>query len=68
MSSSVGSIAGQETESFPSTAYGMSKAAANWLAKKASIEFRGEGLVVGVLHPGYAASPFSLSVLGPLMP
>lgn len=52
MSSSVGSIAGQEQEAFPSTAYGMSKAALNYLAKKISVEHRDRGLVCGVLHPG----------------
>ena len=52
MSSSVGSIAGQQQEAFPSTAYGMSKAALNYLAKKISIELKDVGLVGGILHPG----------------
>jgi norsolorinic acid ketoreductase len=52
VTSSVGSIASLEDESFPSTAYGMSKAAANWFAKKLSVEFKDEGLAVGIVHPG----------------
>jgi norsolorinic acid ketoreductase len=52
ITSSVGSIAGLEEEGFPSTSYGMSKAAANWLAKKISMEFKTEGLKVGIIHPG----------------
>ncbi|RCI16429.1 hypothetical protein L249_3120 [Ophiocordyceps polyrhachis-furcata BCC 54312] len=53
MTSSVASIQGLETEDFPLTAYGMSKAAANWLAKKISVEFRDKGLLVGIIHPGW---------------
>ncbi|PHH80192.1 hypothetical protein CDD80_2563 [Ophiocordyceps camponoti-rufipedis] len=34
------------------TAYGMSKASANWLARKISFEFRDKGLLVGVINPG----------------
>lgn len=52
MTSSVGSIAGQREESFPSTAYGMSKAAANWLLVKIGVEFGPRGLSVMALHPG----------------
>jgi norsolorinic acid ketoreductase len=52
VSSSVGSIASLGMESFPSTAYGMSKAAVNWFGKKLSVEFKEKGLVVGVVHPG----------------
>ena len=52
ITSSVASIGGLEQEHFPSTAYGMSKAAANWWAKKLSIEFKAEGLKVGIVHPG----------------
>ncbi|KAK5657828.1 hypothetical protein OQA88_2901 [Cercophora sp. LCS_1] len=50
--SSVGSIGCLEEESFPGVAYGMSKAAANWFAKKVSVEFKGR-LSVAVVHPGY---------------
>ncbi|KAK0715273.1 hypothetical protein B0H67DRAFT_645045 [Lasiosphaeris hirsuta] len=57
VTSSVGSIGGLEEESFPSTAYGMSKAAANWFAKKLSVEFREAGLLVGVVHPGWVKTP-----------
>ncbi|KAH8845663.1 hypothetical protein MCOR27_003322 [Pyricularia oryzae] len=53
MTSSVGSIAGQQQESFPSTAYGMSKAAANWLLVKIGVEHGPEGLSVMALHPGW---------------
>ncbi|CAK7203303.1 hypothetical protein SEUCBS139899_006034 [Sporothrix eucalyptigena] len=54
VSSTMGSIGVQDTESMPvGTSYGMSKAAANWFAKKASIDFKAQGLVVGVLHPGW---------------
>lgn len=52
ISSSVGSIGCLGEESFPSTAYGMSKAAANWFARKLSGEFKEQGLLVGVVHPG----------------
>lgn len=52
ISSSVGSIGSLGEESFPSMAYGMSKAAANWFAKKLSVEFKEQGLLVGIVHPG----------------
>lgn len=52
VSSSMGSIAGLDGEGLPGTAYGMSKAAVNFLAKKLSRQFKDEGLLVGVLHPG----------------
>jgi len=52
ISSSVASIATLERESLPCTAYGMSKAAANWFAKKLSAEFKEQGLSVGIIHPG----------------
>ncbi|KAK4188283.1 Norsolorinic acid ketoreductase [Podospora australis] len=51
ITSSMGSISMQEP--LPGTAYGISKAALNWWGKKASEEYRGKGLVVGVLHPGW---------------
>jgi len=50
--SSVGSIGALEEESFPAVAYGMSKAAVNWWARKVGLEFGGRGLAVGVVHPG----------------
>jgi NAD(P)-dependent dehydrogenase (short-subunit alcohol dehydrogenase family) len=59
ITSTVGSIAIQDQEPLPSTAYGMSKAAANWFAKKASVEFKQDGLLVGIIHPGYVL-PLSL--------
>lgn len=53
VSSTMGSISIQDSESMPvGASYGMSKAAANWFAKKASLDFKAQGLVVGVLHPG----------------
>lgn len=52
ITSSVGSIGCLEAESFPSTAYGMSKAGANWAAKKMSVELKDRGLKVGIIHPG----------------
>lgn len=53
VTSSVGSIGAlAEGENFPATAYGMSKAAANWWARKVSLDFAGRGLAVGILHPG----------------
>lgn len=48
----MGSIAGLDEENFPSLAYGMSKAAANYLAKKISVDFKEQGLKVGIIHPG----------------
>ncbi len=52
VTSSVASIATLDQENFPATAYGMSKVAANWWAKKLSIEFKEAGLKVGIIHPG----------------
>ena len=57
ITSSVGSIGSLGEESFPSTAYGMSKAAGNWLARKLAVEFAGRGLLVGVVHPGLVVFP-----------
>lgn len=50
VTSSVGSIAGLEVEAMPGVSYGASKAAANWLAKKISVEQK--ELLVGIIHPG----------------
>lgn len=52
ITSSVGSIAGLEFENMPGVAYGTSKAAANWVAKKLNVEYRKDGLKVGIVHPG----------------
>jgi NAD(P)-dependent dehydrogenase (short-subunit alcohol dehydrogenase family) len=52
VSSSVGSIGCLGEENMPATAYGMSKAAQNWWARKVSLDFGGRGLAVVVLHPG----------------
>jgi norsolorinic acid ketoreductase len=52
ISSSVGSIAALDEENMPGCTYGASKAAANWFAKKLSLEFKNEGLKVGIIHPG----------------
>jgi NAD(P)-dependent dehydrogenase (short-subunit alcohol dehydrogenase family) len=51
ITSSLGSIGTLDVESMPGVAYGMSKAAANWWAKKVSVELKGR-LVVGIIHPG----------------
>jgi NAD(P)-dependent dehydrogenase (short-subunit alcohol dehydrogenase family) len=51
ITSSLGSIGTLDVESMPGVAYGMSKAAANWWAKKVSVELTGR-LVVGIIHPG----------------
>ncbi|KAG6129408.1 hypothetical protein E4U12_004687 [Claviceps purpurea] len=53
VSSVSGSIGSLDHETYPNTAYAMSKAAANWLAKKLSVEFRDMGLKVGIVHPGW---------------
>lgn len=61
ITSSVGSIASLAVENMPGVAYGASKAAANWVAKKLSVEYAKEGLHVGIIHPGYVASIRSYS-------
>ncbi|KAB5577880.1 hypothetical protein GE09DRAFT_534124 [Coniochaeta sp. 2T2.1] len=53
ISSSVGSIKGLGEENFPAAAYGMSKAAANWWGRKLALDYKGKGLGVGILHPGW---------------
>ena len=53
VTSSVGSIAGQEFESTPSLSYGCSKAAGNYFAKKVHCEHKQEGLVSVAVHPGW---------------
>lgn len=53
VSSSTGSIGVQMMmEHFPSTGYGTSKAAGNWLAASISLEHKKDGLKVGIFHPG----------------
>ena len=52
MGSSLGSIGGLEQESLTGVGYGMAKAAVHYLAKKIAVDFKAEGLVVGILHPG----------------
>ncbi len=52
ITSSMGSITVLEQEILPGVTYGMSKAPANWFAKKVSVDFKEKGLVVGILHPG----------------
>lgn len=51
ISSTLGSIELSHLERFPGVGYGMSKAAANWFAKKVSVELEGK-VIVGILHPG----------------
>ncbi|KAK0636498.1 hypothetical protein B0T17DRAFT_83086 [Bombardia bombarda] len=62
VTSSVGSIGALEEESMPTTAYGMSKAAANWFARKLSVEFRDRGLLVGIVHPGWVKTAMGQAV------
>lgn len=52
ITSSLGSIAIMDEEPMPGVSYGASKAAANWLSKKISVEMKGKGLKVGIIHPG----------------
>lgn len=49
-SSNLASIA--EHPNVPSASYSISKTAVNQFAKMASIEFKQEGLKIGILHPG----------------
>lgn len=50
----MGSIAALDEQNIAlGLSYCMSKAAANFFAKKASLEFKDKGLVVGILHPGW---------------
>ncbi|KAM0259127.1 hypothetical protein ACHAQJ_003498 [Trichoderma viride] len=51
VSSNLGSIS--ERPDIPSASYSISKAAVNQFAKMASIEFKQEGLKIGILHPGW---------------
>ena len=51
ISSTMGSIDTLEIENLPGLAYGASKAAANWLAKKISVELKPH-VDVGIFHPG----------------
>ncbi|KAK3358253.1 hypothetical protein B0T24DRAFT_644865 [Lasiosphaeria ovina] len=62
ITSSLGSIGCLDEESMPSTAYGMSKAAANWFAKKLSVEFHDRGLLVGIIHPGFVKTSMGQAV------
>lgn len=58
ITSSLGSFGLIEQHDMPGAAYGAAKAAANWLAKKLWVECKGEGLKVGIIHPGYVFSRF----------
>ncbi|KAK4099710.1 NAD(P)-binding protein [Parathielavia hyrcaniae] len=62
MSSTMGSIGVLEMEAMPGIGYGMAKAAANWWAKRVSVEFKERGLVVGVLHPGWVQTELGQSL------
>ncbi|KAL2130026.1 hypothetical protein VTI74DRAFT_6997 [Chaetomium olivicolor] len=53
VSSTMGSIGGLGIENLPGVAYGMSKAAGNYWARKVAVELRDKDVVVGVLHPGW---------------
>lgn len=52
ITSSVGSIKGLEMENMPGVSYGASKAAANWVGKKLSVEYAKQGFKIGLVHPG----------------
>ncbi|KAH6634882.1 hypothetical protein B0J18DRAFT_417385 [Chaetomium sp. MPI-SDFR-AT-0129] len=52
ITSTLGSIELLQLEQLPGVGYGMSKAAANWFAKKVSVEL-GDKVIVGILHPGW---------------
>jgi norsolorinic acid ketoreductase len=56
VSSTVGSIGVQMMEHFPSTGYGTSKAAGNWLAVAIALEHKRDGLKTGIFHPGFVAT------------
>ncbi|PYH92705.1 toxin biosynthesis ketoreductase [Aspergillus ellipticus CBS 707.79] len=51
VSSFLGSIWGIEEEFFPGAAYGLSKAAGNWVTRKMHVE--NEGWVCFMVHPGF---------------
>ncbi|KAH8178889.1 short chain dehydrogenase domain-containing protein [Sarocladium implicatum] len=54
VSSTTGSIGVQLTmQHFPSTGYGTSKAAGNWLAAAIACEHKQDGLKTGIYHPGF---------------
>ena len=50
----IGTIGGLDQIPWPNTAYGVSKAAVNYLARK--IHFENENLVSFAIHPGYLGS------------
>ncbi|EXJ57991.1 hypothetical protein A1O7_05414 [Cladophialophora yegresii CBS 114405] len=52
MSSSAGSIGGQERVPVPNAAYGPSKAALNWITVKIHLENKDLGLCSFAIHPG----------------
>ena len=52
ISSIVGTIEGLKNIPYPNAAYGASKAAANFFARK--IHFENENIVTLAVHPGYA--------------
>ncbi len=52
MSSSAGSISGQERVPVPNAAYGPSKAGLNWITIKIHLENKDLGLTTFAMHPG----------------
>lgn len=52
MSSSAGSIGGQDKVPVPNAAYGPSKAALNWITLKIHLENKDLGLCTFAMHPG----------------
>ncbi|KAK0750900.1 hypothetical protein B0T18DRAFT_319519, partial [Schizothecium vesticola] len=59
VSSVMGSIGGLGEEMLPGLAC---KAAANFFARKLGLGFKGEGLLVGVVHPGWVKTPMGQAV------
>lgn len=53
ITSTAGSLNLIDKQPLPLVGYGASKAAGNFVAKKIQHDYKGQGLKVGILHPGY---------------